>query len=101
MRKWVAGISFCLAVILFGVAGWNFFQHHYCNAQRLNQELAAAHRPALLDEFLAQDRDRRQTELFQIFCGGILLFVAVTLWTGQPNPEVLAARLRRHLPSHH
>lgn len=100
MRKWVAGISLCLAVILFGVAGWNFFQHHYCNAQRLNQELAAAHRPALLDEFLAQDHVRRQTELFQIFSGGFLLFVAVTLWTGKPDPETLAAHLRRHLPSH-
>ncbi len=101
MRRWVAGISLCLALILLGVAGWNFFQHHYCNAQRLNQELAATHRPALLDEFLAQDRERRQTELYQVLCGGVLLFVSVAVWTGRLYPEELAERVRKHLPSHH
>ena len=99
MRRWVAGISFCLAVVLFGVAGWNFFQHHYCNAQRLNQELAAAHRPALLDEFLAQDRAHRQTELVQALCGGVLLLIAVTVWTGRLYPQKLLPRRGGHLPS--
>ena len=95
MRKWVAGISFCLAVILIGNAGWNFFQHHYCNAQRLNQELAAAHRPALLSEFLAQDRRRRHAELVQLLGGGALLLIAVTAFSG-PDPEKLMPHLRKH-----
>ena len=96
MRKWVAGISFCLAIILFGIAGWNFFQHRYCNAQRLNQELAATHRPALLKEFLAQDRYHRHTELIQTLGGGILLIIAITVWTGHPDPEKLLPRHRKH-----
>jgi uncharacterized membrane protein YgdD (TMEM256/DUF423 family) len=101
MRKWVAGISLCLAIILFGVAGWTFFQHRYCNALRLNQELAAAHRPALLNEFLQQDRQRRNEEIRQVLCGGVLLFLALTLWTGRLYPERFLPRLRKHLALHH
>ncbi|MGC8549394.1 MAG: hypothetical protein ACP5M4_06815 [Acidobacteriaceae bacterium] len=100
MRKWVAGVSFCLAVILFGIAGWNFFQHRYCNAERLNQELAATHRPALLDEFIAQDRQRRDDELRQILCGGVLLVLAGGLWSGWIDPEDLPAWRRRRLAPH-
>lgn len=100
MRKSVAGISFCLAIILFGIAGWNFFQHRYCNAQRLNAELAATHRPALLSQFIAQDHQRRDEEIRQLLCGGALMLLAVTLWTGRPDPEQLLPRLRKHLPHH-
>lgn len=101
MRKWVAGIAFCLAIILFGIAGWNFFQHRYCNAQRLNQELAATHRPALLKEFLAQDQQHRRTELIQTLGGGILLVIAITVWTGRPDPEKLLPRPRKQSAHHH
>jgi hypothetical protein len=100
MRKWVAGISFCLAVILFGIAGWNFFQHRYCNADRLNQELAAAHRPALLAEFIAQDRQRRDDELRQMLCGGVLLLLAGGLWSGRLNPGAMLLRRRKRLAPH-
>lgn len=100
MRKWVAGVSFCLAVILFSVAGWNFFQHRYCNAERLNQELAAAHRPALLAEFIAQDQQRRDDELRQVLCGGVLLVLAGGLWSGRLDPEELLASRRRRLAPH-
>ena len=97
MRKWVAGISFCLAVVLFGVAGWTFFQHRYCNAARLNEELAAAHRPALLAEFIAQERQRRDEEIRQMLCGGALLLLAGGLWSGRLNPEELLPRVRKRL----
>ena len=100
MRRWVAGISFCLAVILFSIAGWNFFQHRYCNAQRLNQELAATHRPALLDEFIAQDHQHQQEELRQTLAGGVLLIVAVALWTRRLDPEHFVPRLRKHPTPH-
>lgn len=100
MSKWVAGISLCLAIILFGVAGWTFFQHRYCNAQRLNQELAAAHRPALLAEFIAQDHQIRNQELRQTLSGGILVLIAVTLWTGRLDPGRLRPRLRKHPALH-
>jgi hypothetical protein len=100
MRKWVAGISFCLALVLFGVAGWNFFQHRYCNAARLNQELAAAHRPALLDEFIAQDRQRRDDELRQMLCGCVLMVLAGGLWSGRLDPDELSPWRRKRLAPH-
>lgn len=87
MRRWIAGISFCLAIILFGVAGLGFFHRRYCNAQRLNTELAATHRPVLLSEFIAQDHRRQRTEIVQAIGGCVLLVIAIVVWTGRPNPE--------------
>lgn len=85
MRRWIAGVALCLAIILLGTAGWNFFQHHYCNAQRLNEELAATHRPNLLSEFVAQDHARRKTEAIQAIGGGVLLVIAIGVWTARPR----------------
>jgi hypothetical protein len=96
MRKIVAGITFMLAVVLFATSGWHRFQYRYCNAQRLNLELADARYPGTLASDLQVDRQRERDELIQLLLGGAFLVTAIALWTGRLYPEHLFAR--RHTP---
>jgi hypothetical protein len=96
MRKMVAGITFMLAVVLFATSGWHRFQYRYCNAQRLNRELADSRYPGTLAADLEVDQQRERDELRQLFLGGAFLVAAIALWTGRLYPEHLF--LRRHAP---
>ena len=100
MRKLVAAVTFVLAIVLFATAGWNRFQHRYCNAQRLNQELADSANPARLAADIEQDQEHEQEEFRQLMLGGGLFFVSIVLWTGRVYPQRLVARYRRHAITH-
>jgi len=100
MRKWVAGVAIGLAVILFATAAWHRFEYRYCNAQRLNLELAASGNPAQLALYLEEDHARNAEQFRQWMLSGLLLAIGIALWTGRPDPEALQQRARHFWASH-
>ncbi len=92
MRKWVAGVAIGLAVVLFATAAWHRFEYRYCNAQRLNLELASSGDPAQLALYLEEDRARSAEEFRQLMLGGLLFVVGLALWTGRLYPESFRER---------
>lgn len=100
MRKWVAGVAFALAITLFATAGWHRFQYRYCNARRLNLELASSHDPYQLAIYLEQDRARDAQEFRQLMLGGLLLLVSMGLWTGRAYPERFGERIHAFWMQH-
>lgn len=101
MRKLVATVSLAFAIVLLASSGWSRFQHRYCNAARLNQELADTHNPAALAHDISVDQMRERDEFRQFLLGGSLLVVGIMLWTGKVYPERLAGRyFHRAIPHH-
>jgi hypothetical protein len=100
MRKWVAGVAIGLAVVLFATAAWHRFEYRYCNAQRLNLELAASGNPAQLAIYLEEDHARDAEQFRQWMLSGLLLAIGAALWTGRLDPEDLQQRARTFWAAH-
>ena len=100
MRKWVAGVAFALAITLFATAGWHRFEYRYCNARRLNLELASSGYPSQATRFFDEDRARDAKEFLQLMLGGLLFVAGVGLWTGRICPEKLQERLHAFWMEH-
>jgi uncharacterized membrane protein YgdD (TMEM256/DUF423 family) len=101
MRKLVATVSLAFAIVLLASSGWHRFQHRYCNAQRLNLELADTHNPAALAADIAVDHMRERDDFLQFLLGGALLVTGIMLWTGKVYPERFAGRYFHRPVAHH